>query len=152
MTPLAVFVRTLMRTSAIFIGVTAVMLHPSLEWRSSGNGTQQSASRADGLGVTAQQSPTEAAIDALVGALQTGAHGGLDLDKIRRAALFLDRLDAGHAAFRVAAEHGHGCAGGGETFGHCAAENAGAADDDGDFTGQIKQVHRLESYRASPPK
>ena len=47
MTPVAVFVRTLMKTSAIFIGATAVMLHPSLEWRSSSGGTsaQHSAGR-----------------------------------------------------------------------------------------------------------
>ena len=48
MSTLTVFVRTLMKTSAIFIGATAVMLHPSLNW---------SSSRA----VTAQQSPAEGA-------------------------------------------------------------------------------------------
>ena len=58
MTSLAVFVRTLMTTSAIFIGVTAVMLHPSLEWSSSS------------AGVPARQGPAEATIDALVGALK----------------------------------------------------------------------------------
>ena len=34
MTPLAIFVRTLFKTSAIFIGATFVILHPSLEWTS----------------------------------------------------------------------------------------------------------------------
>src|SRR6187200_481851 len=58
MTPLTVFVRTLMKTSAIFIGVTVVMLHPSLQWTT--------ASR----GVTAQQSPAEEAIDGLIAALK----------------------------------------------------------------------------------
>lgn len=58
MTPLAVFVRTLMNTSAIFIGVTVVMLHPSLEWSSSS------------AGVTTRQSPAEAAIEGLVGLLK----------------------------------------------------------------------------------
>src|SRR5512132_2086086 len=58
MTSLTVFVRTLMKTSAIFIGVTAVMLHPTLQWTS--------ASR----GVTAQQSPAEGALDALIAALK----------------------------------------------------------------------------------
>ena len=33
MSPLVVFVRTLLKTSAIFIGTTMVMLHPSLEWQ-----------------------------------------------------------------------------------------------------------------------
>ena len=73
MTPLAMFVRTLMKTSAVFIGATTVMLHPSLEWRSTSSGAaaQHGASReGDGLGVTAQQAPAEAAIDALVGALK----------------------------------------------------------------------------------
>ena len=45
MSTLTVFLRTLMKTSAIFLGATAVMLHPSLNW---------SSSRA----VTAQQSPS----------------------------------------------------------------------------------------------
>src|SRR4026208_768773 len=58
MTPLIVFVRTLIKTSAIFIGVTFVMLHPSLQWAN--------ASR----GVTAQQSPAEEAIDGLIAALK----------------------------------------------------------------------------------
>src|SRR5262245_39990300 len=65
MTPLAVFVRTLLKTSAIFIGVMTVVLHPSLEW-----------SRASGLStpsapvVTARQSPAEQAVDGLVAALK----------------------------------------------------------------------------------
>ena len=33
MSPLAVFVRTLLKSSAIFIGATAIFLHPQLEWR-----------------------------------------------------------------------------------------------------------------------
>jgi HEAT repeat protein len=78
MSPLAVFVRTLMKTSAVFIGATAVLLHPSLEWRSSSRSTaaQQSASQGiDWLGVTAQQAPAEAAIDALVAALKDADAG-----------------------------------------------------------------------------
>src|SRR5919112_4335429 len=73
MTPLAVFVRTLMKTTAVFIGVTTVMLHPSLEWRGSSRNAaaQPGATRiTDGLGVTAGQAPSEAAIDALVSALK----------------------------------------------------------------------------------
>jgi len=56
MTPLAVFVRTLLRTSAIFIGTTIVFLHPPFEstsWRT----------------VTAVQSGNELAVDALIGAM-----------------------------------------------------------------------------------
>ena len=33
MSPVAVFVRTLLKSSAIFIGATAIFLHPQLEWR-----------------------------------------------------------------------------------------------------------------------
>ena len=32
MSPIAVFFRTLMKTSAIFIGTTLVFLHPPLDW------------------------------------------------------------------------------------------------------------------------
>ena len=65
MTPLAVFVRTLLKTSAVFIGVTTVMLHPSFEW-SRASGLSTSSTRV----VTARQSPAEAAVDALVAALK----------------------------------------------------------------------------------
>src|SRR6478735_1699282 len=69
MTPHEVFVRTLLKTSALFIGVTVVMLHPSLEW-----------SRASGLSpsstqVRAGQSPREGAVDALVAALKDSDAG-----------------------------------------------------------------------------
>ena len=33
MNPVTVFFRTLLKSSAIFIGATAIFLHPSLEWR-----------------------------------------------------------------------------------------------------------------------
>jgi HEAT repeat protein len=62
MTPLALFVRTLLRTSAIFLGVTLVFLHPNLEWSAREN-------------VTAKQSPVEAAIDGLIGALEDSDAG-----------------------------------------------------------------------------
>ena len=61
MSPLTVFVRTLLKTSALFIGFTTVMLHPSLEWTS--------ASQVK-VTVTARQSPHEGAVDALVAALK----------------------------------------------------------------------------------
>lgn len=57
MTPLAVFVRTLLKTSAIFIGTTVVFLHPPLDW-------------SPGRTVTAHQSPADAAVDALIVALE----------------------------------------------------------------------------------
>ena len=56
MTPLAVFVRTLMQTSAIFLGATWIVLHPSLDWSSR-------------TFVTAQQGPREAALAGLKYAL-----------------------------------------------------------------------------------
>lgn len=57
MTPLAVFFRTLSRTSAIFIGTAVMFLHPPLDW-----GSARSASAAKG--------PRQATIDNLVGALR----------------------------------------------------------------------------------
>lgn len=74
MTPLAVFVRTLLRTSAIFIGTTLVFLHPPLDW-------------SPGRTVTAHQSPADAAVDALVLALHDS-----DRHVRRTAAASLARL------------------------------------------------------------
>jgi hypothetical protein len=62
MTPVAVFVRTLLRTSAIFIGTTFVFLHPPLEW---------GAART----VTAVQSGREMAVDALIGVMNDSDAG-----------------------------------------------------------------------------
>ena len=53
---LTVFIRTLLKSSAIFLGVTVVFLHPSLDW---------SSSRA-----VAHKHPREAAIDGLLAALK----------------------------------------------------------------------------------
>ena len=62
MTPLAVFVRTLLKTSAIFIGVTAVFLNPTLDW---------SSRSPQGWGsVTAQRSPRQLAVHGLIDALK----------------------------------------------------------------------------------
>jgi HEAT repeat protein len=57
MTPLAVFLRTFLRMSAIFAGASIVFLHPPLEW-STGSGAAR-----------AQKSPIEAAVDGLIVAL-----------------------------------------------------------------------------------
>src|ERR1700716_394131 len=94
MSTVAVFVRTLMKTSAIFIGATAIFLHPSLDWSSRGVTAQQSPLKAaiDGLGVTAGQSPSEAAIDGLVGALK-----GRDAGVRRQAAAALGELGTARA-------------------------------------------------------
>ena len=64
MTPLTVFFRTLMKSSAIFLGAGYIMLHPSLDLRSTARGA-----------VTAQKSPAEAAIDGLVAALKDSDPG-----------------------------------------------------------------------------
>ncbi len=57
MTPLAVFLRTFLRMSAIFIGSSIVFLHPPLEWSASSP-------------ARAQKSPIEAAVDGLIAALK----------------------------------------------------------------------------------
>lgn len=56
MTPLAVFFRTLSRTSAVFLGTVVVFLHPPLDW--------------GGRSVTAVKGPRQATIDGLVHALR----------------------------------------------------------------------------------
>lgn len=56
MTPLSFFLRTLRRTSAILLGVTIVLVHPSLRWQ--------------GQAVRAQKSPAAAAVDGLTAALR----------------------------------------------------------------------------------
>lgn len=58
MTPVAVFLRSFLKTSAIFVGVSIVFLHPPLEW-SAGSGEAR-----------AQKSPIEAAVDGLLVALK----------------------------------------------------------------------------------
>ena len=58
MTPFAVFLRSFLRTSAIFVGASIVFLHPPLEW-SAGSGAAR-----------AQKSPIEAAVDGLIVALK----------------------------------------------------------------------------------
>ena len=58
MTPLAVFLRTFFRTSAIFVGSSIVFLHPPLEWSASSGAAR------------AQKSPIEAAVDGLLVALK----------------------------------------------------------------------------------
>jgi HEAT repeat protein len=59
MSPLTVFFRTLLKSSAIFIGTAAIFLHPSLEWRGVGDRTI----------VGAQPGARQAAIAALLVAL-----------------------------------------------------------------------------------
>jgi hypothetical protein len=79
------FVRTLFKTTAIFIGVTAVFMHPTLDW---------SAAR---TGVTAHKSPYNAAVDGLIGALED-----TDAGVRRQAALALGRI-GDRAALRALA-------------------------------------------------
>ena len=64
MTPVAVFVRTLLKSTAIFIGTAAIFLHPQLEFRASSN-----------TNVGAGQAPREAMVDALVVALKDSDAG-----------------------------------------------------------------------------
>ena len=69
MSPLSVFVRTLLRSSALFLGTAAVFLHPPLDW-SAAHGLPQ----APGV-VEAQQGAAEAAVDGLVAALKDADPG-----------------------------------------------------------------------------
>src|SRR4051812_48451486 len=66
MSPLTVFLRTLAKTTAIFVGAGLIFLNPSLEVK----GLSVTGAR-----VTAQKSPREQAADALVGALKDSDAG-----------------------------------------------------------------------------
>src|SRR4051794_15503449 len=91
MSPATVFFRTLLKSSAIFIGAAAIFLHPSLEWRST---AQQTA----GTLVGAQQSGSEAAVDALIGALKDS-----DASVRREAARALSQMNSRRAVPALAA-------------------------------------------------
>ena len=82
MSPVAVFIRTLLKSSAIFIGAAAIFLHPSLEWR-------PAAALGGGTSVGAQQSGSEAAVDALIIALKDS-----DAGVRREAARALAQMDS----------------------------------------------------------
>lgn len=69
MSSFAVFVRTLLRASAIFIGTTIVFLHPPSEW-SAGRMTM-----AGERTVTAAKSGSEMAVDALIGVINDSDAG-----------------------------------------------------------------------------
>ena len=71
MSPLAVFFRTLSRSSAICIGIGLVIVNPPLDW-SPGRALTDAAQL---TGVTAQKSPNEAALDGLIAALKDSDDG-----------------------------------------------------------------------------
>src|SRR4051794_16186966 len=75
MSPVAVFVRTLLKSSAIFIGAASIFLHPALEWR-------PDAQQARGLNVIAGQAQSEAAVDGLIAALKD-TDGGVRREAVR---------------------------------------------------------------------
>src|SRR4051812_38116315 len=93
MSPAVVFIRTLLRSSAIFIGTAAIFLHPSLEWRSA-----TASQGAAGMSVGAQQGATDAAVDALIAALKDA-----DAGVRREAAHALAQLNSRRAAPALAA-------------------------------------------------
>ena len=70
MSPVTVFFRTLLKSSAIFVGAATIVLNPALEWRSTTHAV-----------VGAQQAGTEAAIDGLIALLKDTDAG------VRRAAV-----------------------------------------------------------------
>jgi HEAT repeat protein len=78
MSPVTVFFRTLLKSSAIFIGAATIVLNPSLEWRAA---THANGAGMRGTSVGAAQAGTEAAIDGLIALLK-------DTDaSVRRAAV-----------------------------------------------------------------
>ena len=67
MSPVTVFFRTLLKSSAIFIGAATIFLNPGLEWRSA---TQATGSAPHGTAVYTAQGGSEGAVDALIVALK----------------------------------------------------------------------------------
>ena len=62
MSPVTVFFRTLLKSSAIFIGAATIFLNPGLEWRS---GTQATGTAPRGTAVYTAQGGREGTVDAL---------------------------------------------------------------------------------------
>src|SRR5688500_7967368 len=81
MSPTAVFFRTLMKSSAIFLGAGIIFIRPSLDWSA---GTAR--------GVTAEQAPRQAAIDGLIAALKDS-----DAGVRKQAAIALGELESSAA-------------------------------------------------------
>jgi hypothetical protein len=73
MSPLAVFCRALSRSSAIGLGIGLVIVNPPLDWSPSRPNAQMTQMRL--TRVTAQNSPTEAAIEGLIAALDDSDAG-----------------------------------------------------------------------------
>lgn len=69
MSPVDVFVRTLLKSSAIFIGAATIFLNPALEWRTAITGSQAPGATR-GTAVSAGQAGSEAAIDGLIALLE----------------------------------------------------------------------------------
>ena len=67
MSPVTVFFRTLLKSSAIFIGAATIFLNPGLEWRS---GTQATGTASRGIIVQTAQGGREGTVDALIVALK----------------------------------------------------------------------------------
>ena len=65
MSPVVVFFRTLLKSSAIFIGVTAIFLHPHLEFRAA----------SQDVGVRARQGNADEIVDGLIAALKDSDAG-----------------------------------------------------------------------------
>ncbi len=80
--------------------------------------------------------------DGLVSLREAGGIESVRDEECRRASGLADASRASLATVRVAAEDGHESAGAREAFGQRAAKDAGAADDDGDFTGKIEESGR----------
>ena len=75
MSPLAVFFRTLSRSSAICLGVGLAIVNPAWERSPTSQASVGMRAQMEFAGVTAQNSPTEAAIDGLIFALKDSDAG-----------------------------------------------------------------------------
>ena len=110
MSPLAVFFRTLSRSSAICLGVGFAIVNPSFEW--SPGQTNALTTEMRMTGVTAQNSPSERAVDGLILALKDSDAGvrrqaaialGADAESTSRTGI--DRGAEGRTDRRQAPRH-----------------------------------------------
>src|SRR5262245_50346898 len=102
MSPIAVSFRTLMKSSAIFLGAGVIFINPSLDWSASRAGAAAGSPARTRLShtwtyfrlaaTTAQQAPRDAAVDGLIAALKDA-----DAGVRRQAAFALGELESSKA-------------------------------------------------------
>ncbi len=122
MSPIAVFFRTLLKSSAIFLGAGVIFINPSLDWSAARPSATSLArfkpswSQFRLAGTTAQPAPKDAAVDGLIGALKDSdagvrrqaAHALGELGNARAVPALIDALKDADVEVRQKAMHALG--------------------------------------------